>query len=98
MSYPGCHRSLSVNLVYLFRIHRLLSFFVSPDIYLIQPPQGAIHKAVPPSKIVIAGDSAGGGLSLTVLTVLRDMGLPLPTVSHMSLFQGNSCIQGQPWI
>lgn len=27
---------------------------------------------------MFAGDSAGGGLSITVLTILRDMGLPLP--------------------
>ncbi|KIY74201.1 alpha/beta-hydrolase [Cylindrobasidium torrendii FP15055 ss-10] len=45
-------------------------------LYLINPPPGALHKAVPPSKIVFAGDSAGGGLALTALTVLRDLGLP----------------------
>lgn len=27
--------------------------------YLVDPPKGALHKAVDPSKIVIAGDSAG---------------------------------------
>ncbi|KAH0587778.1 hypothetical protein H2248_006536 [Termitomyces sp. 'cryptogamus'] len=46
--------------------------------YLIEPPRGALHKAVSPSKIVMAGDSAGGGLCLTVLTILRDLGLPMP--------------------
>src|SRR5579859_575322 len=30
--------------------------------YLIDPPPGALHAAVDPSKIVIAGDSAGGCL------------------------------------
>ena len=48
------------------------------DLYLIRPPAGALHKAVPHSKIVFAGDSAGGGLCLSVLTILRDLGLPLP--------------------
>lgn len=48
------------------------------DLYLIQPPHGALHKPVPPSKIVIAGDSAGAGLVLTLLTVLRDMGVEQP--------------------
>ncbi|KAF9028446.1 alpha/beta-hydrolase [Hymenopellis radicata] len=47
-------------------------------LYLIQPPPSARHKAIPASKIVFAGDSAGGGLSLTLLTLLRDMGLPMP--------------------
>ncbi|KAG6915654.1 hypothetical protein DXG01_010524 [Tephrocybe rancida] len=46
--------------------------------YLPHPPPGALHKAVPASKIVMAGDSAGGGLCVTVLTVLRDLGLPMP--------------------
>ncbi|KAK7695761.1 hypothetical protein QCA50_000398 [Cerrena zonata] len=46
--------------------------------YLTSPPSDALHKPVPPSKIVFAGDSAGGGLCLSVLTVLRDMGYELP--------------------
>ena len=53
--------------------------FLYTDLYLIRPPPGASHKAVPPSKIVFAGDSAGGALCLTMLTVLRDLGLPLPS-------------------
>ncbi|KAJ6539532.1 Alpha/Beta hydrolase protein [Mycena capillaripes] len=47
-------------------------------LYLIQPPATAVHKAIPPSKIVFAGDSAGGGLCLSTLAILRDMGLPMP--------------------
>ncbi|KAI0082430.1 alpha/beta-hydrolase [Panus rudis PR-1116 ss-1] len=46
--------------------------------YLISPPPGATHKPVPPSKIVFAGDSAGGGLCITALTVLRDMNVEQP--------------------
>ena len=52
---------------------------VYADLYLIHPPPDAPHKPVPPSKIVIAGDSAGGALCLTMLTVLRDLGQPLPS-------------------
>ncbi|THH16438.1 hypothetical protein EW146_g4194 [Bondarzewia mesenterica] len=47
--------------------------------YLTDPPPGVAHKRIPASKIVFAGDSAGGGLCVTALTVLRDMGLPLPS-------------------
>jgi acetyl esterase/lipase len=36
------------------------------------------HRMIDPSKIVIAGDSAGGGLSLALLTLIRDVGLPMP--------------------
>ncbi|KAJ7284012.1 Alpha/Beta hydrolase protein [Mycena rebaudengoi] len=47
-------------------------------LYLIRPPPTALHKPIPPSKIVFAGDSAGGGLCLSVLSVLRDMEVPMP--------------------
>ncbi|KAF9646179.1 alpha/beta-hydrolase [Thelephora ganbajun] len=45
-------------------------------LYLIQPPPEAKHKPVKPQHIVIMGDSAGGGLSLATLQVIRDSGLP----------------------
>lgn len=48
------------------------------DLFLIRPPPGASHCPVKPSHIVIAGDSAGGGLSLALLQVIRDAGLPMP--------------------
>ncbi|WFD34337.1 hypothetical protein MCUN1_001176 [Malassezia cuniculi] len=47
-------------------------------LYLIKPPPGAEHGPISPSRIVIAGDSAGGGLSLALLQVLRDLNLPQP--------------------
>lgn len=49
----------------------------SSDLYLIQPPQG-VHTPIHPSKIIFNGGSAGGGLVLALLQVLRDVGLPLP--------------------
>ncbi len=45
---------------------------VSGYLYLIE------EHGISPSKIVISGDSAGGGLSMATLLVLRDMGVPLP--------------------
>ncbi|KAF8911524.1 hypothetical protein CPB84DRAFT_926690 [Gymnopilus junonius] len=47
-------------------------------LYLIRPPEGSAHQAVNPAHIVVAGDSAGGGLSLALLQVIRDSGLPAP--------------------
>ncbi|KAJ2918541.1 hypothetical protein MD484_g1828, partial [Candolleomyces efflorescens] len=47
-------------------------------LYLIDPPPGAPHTPVDPAHIVIAGDSAGGGLSLSLLQVIRDAKLPAP--------------------
>ncbi|KAI0265849.1 hypothetical protein BC834DRAFT_876659 [Gloeopeniophorella convolvens] len=46
--------------------------------YLTRPPPGAPHQPVDPAKLVFAGDSAGGGLCLSAIAVLRDMGLPQP--------------------
>ena len=48
------------------------------DLYLTSPPEGSLHNAIPPSKIVIAGDSAGAGLCVTLLTILRDLGITQP--------------------
>ncbi|KAG2153191.1 hypothetical protein DEU56DRAFT_878912 [Suillus clintonianus] len=47
-------------------------------LYLIRPPSDASHQPVQPARIVVAGDSAGGGLTLALLQILRDTGLPLP--------------------
>ncbi|KAK0546499.1 hypothetical protein OC846_003858 [Tilletia horrida] len=47
-------------------------------LYLIRPPPGAGHPPIDPKKLVIAGDSAGGGLCLALLGVLRDIGIPMP--------------------
>lgn len=55
-------------------LHDLLAAYL----YLIRPPAGASHKPVNPAYLVVAGDSAGGGLTLALLQVLRDVGLPLP--------------------
>lgn len=38
-------------------------------------------ETVPPAQIVVAGDSAGGGLALSLLVKLRDDGLPLPAAA-----------------
>ncbi|KAJ7019317.1 hypothetical protein C8F04DRAFT_1236790 [Mycena alexandri] len=55
-----------------------LQDLVAAYLYLIRPPPGASHRPVNPAHIVVAGDSAGGGLTLALLQVLRDTGLPLP--------------------
>ncbi|WVQ77836.1 hypothetical protein IAR50_007531 [Cryptococcus sp. DSM 104548] len=48
-------------------------------LYLTNPPPDAPHTAIDPKNIVLAGDSAGGGLCLALLQVLRDTpGLELP--------------------
>ena len=40
--------------------------------------QGLLATGIPPSTLVLAGDSAGGGLACALLLRLRDGGVPLP--------------------
>ncbi|HYE90300.1 MAG TPA: alpha/beta hydrolase, partial [Terriglobales bacterium] len=40
-----------------------------------------LEKNVAPARLVIAGDSAGGGLTMATLVALRDAGLPLPAAA-----------------
>ncbi|KAI8644939.1 Alpha/Beta hydrolase protein [Parasitella parasitica] len=47
-------------------------------LYLIDPPKDEDTQPIDPKKIVIAGDSAGGGLTFATLMVIRDAGLPAP--------------------
>ncbi|KAF0455197.1 alpha/beta-hydrolase [Gigaspora margarita] len=51
---------------------------VAAYLYLIDPESDAGFKPINPKKIVIVGESAGGGLALATLLFLRDAGLPLP--------------------
>ncbi|CAG8593337.1 2322_t:CDS:2 [Diversispora eburnea] len=45
--------------------------------YLTNPPEDASFEPIDPKRIVIMGDSAGGGLTLATLLALRDSGLPM---------------------
>ena len=50
--------------------------------------QWLLGQGLAPGRVVIAGDSAGGGLTMAVLLALRDRGLPRPA--------GGVCIS--PWV
>ncbi|RIA93741.1 Alpha/Beta hydrolase protein [Glomus cerebriforme] len=47
-------------------------------LYLTNPPKDSGFQPYKPEQIVICGDSSGGGLSVSLGLVLRDLGLPLP--------------------
>jgi epsilon-lactone hydrolase len=42
-----------------------------------------LNEGQPPSRIVIAGDSAGGGLAVATMLAARDEGLPLPAAAAL---------------
>lgn len=50
-------------------------------LYLISPPPGAFHTPVPPSQIVIAGDSSGAGIGASLLLLL--LTLPRIGITHL---------------
>ncbi len=43
--------------------------------------RGLLEGGVPPNRLTVAGDSAGGGLALALLISLRDAGVPLPAAA-----------------
>ena len=42
-----------------------------------------LRQGIEPGRIIIAGDSAGGGLTLSTLLALKDRGLPMPACAYM---------------
>ena len=44
----------------------------------VQAYRWLLEQGVAPSRLVVAGDSAGGGLALATLLAARDRGLPMP--------------------
>ncbi|KAG9045790.1 hypothetical protein FS837_005652 [Tulasnella sp. UAMH 9824] len=49
----------------------MLYIHLSLDLYLLEPPEGAEHGPVDPSLIILAGDSAGGNITLALLTTVN---------------------------
>ena len=71
--FPAINYRLSPQYPFPCAIQDALAAYL----YLIEP-RGELeeHKPVKPQHIVIMGDSAGGGLALALLQVIRDSGLP----------------------
>ena len=83
---PRSHRALAAALVQATGMQALLpSYRLAPE----HPYPAALEDAwaaywwlldqgIAPERIVLAGESAGGGLTIALLLALRDAGLPLP--------------------
>lgn len=60
---------------------------------LISPPPGSFHSRIPPSQILIAGDSSGAGLAASLLLLL----ITLPRIGITNLrFQGHDVTVTSP--
>lgn len=46
-------------------------------LYLIDP-QAEAHTPILPTNIIFMGDSAGAGMVISLLVLIREMGLPMP--------------------
>ncbi|GMK53465.1 hypothetical protein CspeluHIS016_0100510 [Cutaneotrichosporon spelunceum] len=55
---------------------------IAAYLYLIDPPPGH-HAPIAPENIIFMGDSAGGGMLLSLLVVIREMGLPMPAAASL---------------
>ncbi|RDW86562.1 alpha/beta hydrolase [Aspergillus mulundensis] len=54
-------------------------------LYLVAPPPGSLHNPIDPSKIILAGDSAGGNLSLVLLQTLLTLHRTSTTVNFHNI-------------
>lgn len=83
---PNSHRELASRIARATRTRVLVpDYRLAPEHPFPAAPEDAVAcyrwllgSGVAPAHIVIAGDSAGGGLTLATLTALRDEKLPLP--------------------
>jgi epsilon-lactone hydrolase len=86
MGSPGTHRRMMARLAHAARSRAfVLDYRLAPEhpfpAALVDAVAGyrwLVANGVRPSEMVIAGDSAGGTLTLATLLVLRDAGDPLP--------------------
>jgi acetyl esterase/lipase len=86
MGSPGTHRRLMAHLARAARSRALvLDYRLAPEHPFpcaledcVAGYRWLLGAGVPPSDILLAGDSAGGTLALATLLVLRDAGDPLP--------------------
>lgn len=89
MGSPGTHRHLVAELAWAARTdavvpdYRLAPAFPFPAAIddAVAVYNSLLEADVAPERIVVAGDSAGGGLTMALLLRLRDEGSPLPAAA-----------------
>jgi acetyl esterase/lipase len=59
-------------------------------LFLIDPPANSTQPPIPPSSIILSGDSAGAGLCVALLCLIRDSGGKIPMPAGCTMFS--------PWV
>ncbi len=86
MCSPHTHRGMVSRLAYASHVRALsIDYRLAPEYPFPAGLEDCIiaydwllSQGIPASRLVVAGDSAGGNLTLALLVVLRDRGKPLP--------------------
>ncbi|KAL4795549.1 Alpha/Beta hydrolase protein [Aspergillus venezuelensis] len=70
-------------------------------LYLVAPPPGSLHAPVPPNKIILSGDSAGGNLAIVLLQTLLTLhrsSTTIPFHGHpVPIVPPGGCAVSSPW-
>ena len=73
----------------------LLDIFVT-YLSLLSPPPGSLHKAVPAPSIILAGDSAGAALCLSLIQIIREIRRQQSTSTPSVRFHGRDVTLSMP--
>lgn len=99
------HRALAANIAAAARARALvIDYRLAPEHPYpaaledaIAAYQWLLEKNIPTKNIVVAGDSAGGGLTIALLVALRERGLPLPAAAVVMSPWTDLTASGESW-
>jgi epsilon-lactone hydrolase len=99
------HRSLAVNIAQAAKARALLlDYRLAPEFRFPAPVEDAVQAygwllsgGVAPDQVIVAGDSAGGGLVVALLLHLREIGQPLPQAGVCLSPWTDLVCQGDSW-
>lgn len=99
------HRALAANIAYAARGRALtIDYRLAPEHPYpaaledaLAAYQWLLDKNIPPKQIAVAGDSAGGGLTIALLVALRERGLPMPASAVVLSPWTDLSASGESW-
>ncbi|MDL1927090.1 alpha/beta hydrolase [Anaerolineae bacterium AMX1] len=99
------HRALAANIAYAARARALtIDYRLAPEhpypaalLDALSAYQWLLDSGIRPEQIAIAGDSAGGGLSVALLATLRERGLPMPAAAVVLSPWTDLSASGESW-